>query len=75
MKFVLSRSGFATFAIARNTLDLEMRDYTGVTVQRTTIARAGLALLSLAGEGPVVLEDAAQQPADRRRSHGYADRG
>jgi len=39
-KFALSRSGFATFAVGRDALDLDMRDYTGASVYRTTIARA-----------------------------------
>jgi len=39
-KFALSRSGFATFAVARDALDLEMRDYTGASVYGTTIGRA-----------------------------------
>lgn len=38
-KFALARSGFASFAVARDTLDLEMRDFTGRSVYQTTIAR------------------------------------
>ncbi len=39
-RFALSRSGFATFGVGRDALDLEFRDFSGASVYRTTIARA-----------------------------------
>lgn len=39
-RFALSRSGFASFKVARDSLELEFRDYAGASVYRTVVTRA-----------------------------------
>lgn len=38
-RFCLSRSGFALFTLAGDTLALEFRDFTGASVYRADLAR------------------------------------